>query len=114
MATGYWAPRPRNRVWCFSANSSATFSTVLSMARASPRWVGRRRSPSTNPASMPAARVPRTWPRDRVSSIRPTSWVVKALVEATPISGPAWVSRVRSDSRTSELVPTLQMARLVR
>ena len=28
---------------------------------------------------------------------------MKALVEATPIFGPAWVSRVRSDSRTSEL-----------
>ncbi|MNM96401.1 hypothetical protein D3C81_1088770 [compost metagenome] len=50
----------------------------------------------------------------RVSSSRATSWVVKALVEATPISGPAWVSRVRSDSRTSELVATLQIARLER
>ncbi|MNT90764.1 hypothetical protein D3C72_2317470 [compost metagenome] len=36
------------------------------------------------------------------------------MVEATPISGPARVSRVRSDSRTSELIPTLQIARLPR
>ncbi|MNR16846.1 hypothetical protein D3C85_1334760 [compost metagenome] len=40
--------------------------------------------------------------------------MVNALVEATPISRPAWVSRVRSDSRTSELMPTLQIARLAR
>ncbi|MNN67821.1 hypothetical protein D3C81_1834770 [compost metagenome] len=101
-------------MWCLSANSSAVFSTIASMARASPRRVGRRRSSSTSSASTPAAKVPRTWPRDRVSSISDTSWVVKALVEATPISGPAWVSRVRSDSRTSELMPTLQIARLPR
>ena len=36
-------------------------------------------------------------------------WVVKALVEATPISGPARVSITRSDSRTSELSGTLQI-----
>ena len=36
--------------------------------------------------------------------------VVKALVEATPISGPARVSITSSDSRTSELSGTLQMA----
>ena len=38
--------------------------------------------------------------------------VVKALVEATPISGPARVSITSSDSRTSELSGTLQMARV--
>ena len=37
------------------------------------------------------------------------SWVVNALVEATPISGPARVSSTRSDSRTMELSATLQM-----
>ncbi len=35
--------------------------------------------------------------------------VVKALVDATPISGPARVSNTRSDSRTSELSGTLQI-----
>ncbi len=38
------------------------------------------------------------------------SCVVKALVEATPISGPARVSSTSSDSRTSELSGTLQIA----
>ena len=38
------------------------------------------------------------------------SCVVKALVEATPISGPARVSMTSSDSRTSELSGTLQIA----
>ena len=45
--------------------------------------------------------------------------VVNALVDATPISGPARVSSTRSDSRTSELSGTLhigqrrQVARLL-
>jgi hypothetical protein len=38
------------------------------------------------------------------------SWVVKALVEATPISGPARVMKRRSDSRTRLDSGTLQMA----
>ena len=42
------------------------------------------------------------------------SWVVNALVEATPISGPARVSMTRSDSRTRELSGTLQMASVAR
>jgi hypothetical protein len=42
------------------------------------------------------------------------SWVVKALVEATPISGPARVSMTSSDSRTSELSGALQIASVER
>ena len=38
------------------------------------------------------------------------SCVVNALVEATPISGPARVSITSSDSRTSELSGALQIA----
>ena len=40
-----------------------------------------------------------------------TNWVVKALVEATPISGPARVINTNSDSRVNELSGTLQIAR---
>ena len=40
------------------------------------------------------------------------SWVVNAFVLATPISGPACVSIVRSDSLTIELWALLQMVRL--
>ena len=36
-------------------------------------------------------------PIEHVSKARATSWVVKALVLATPISGPAWVKKVRSE-----------------
>ena len=39
---------------------------------------------------------------------------MKALVEATPISGPARVRSVSSDSRTSELSGTLQIASVER
>src|SRR5262249_6548755 len=41
---------------------------------------------------------------------RAASCVVNALVEATPISGPARVSMTSSDSRTRELSGTLQIA----
>src|ERR1039458_9109205 len=44
--------------------------------------------------------VPRTWPSLRARRKRAVSWAVKALVEATPISGPALV---RSEEHTSEL-----------
>ncbi len=40
---------------------------------------------------------------------RAVSWVVNALVEATPISGPARVNSTNSDSRTMELSATLQI-----
>ena len=38
------------------------------------------------------------------------SCVTKALVEATPISGPALVKSAKSDSRQIELFATLQIA----
>ena len=38
--------------------------------------------------------VPRTWARWRARTKRAVSWAVKALVEATPISGPALVVMV--------------------
>ena len=38
------------------------------------------------------------------------NWVVNALVEATPISGPARVNMTSSDSRTRELSGVLQIA----
>ena len=48
--------------------------------------------------------------KERLSSIKAASWVVNALVEATPISGPALVNNTKSDSLARELVGTLQMA----
>jgi hypothetical protein len=50
--------------------------------------------------------------RARVSSARAASWVVKALVEATPISGPARVRKRSAVSRTMADSGTLQMARV--
>jgi hypothetical protein len=45
-----------------------------------------------------------------VSSAKAASWVVKALVEATPISGPARVMKRSAVSRTMADSGTLQMA----
>ena len=48
--------------------------------------------------------------RARHSSV--VNCVVKALVEATPISGPAWVTSTASLSRAMELCGTLTMLRI--
>src|SRR5476649_2594169 len=47
-----------------------------------------------------------------VSMARAASWVVNALVDATPISGPARVSSTKFDSLTIELSATLQMLKV--
>ena len=41
-----------------------------------------------------------------------SNWAKKALVEATPISGPAFVNIEYSDSLASELVGTLHIQRV--
>ena len=82
-----------------TASSSSVFSTSpgSSMRRVT--------SPRSRSASAPL------WRASAITSMpSAASWVVKALVDATPISGPARVSITSSDSRTSELSGTLQMA----
>ena len=54
--------------------------------------------------------VPRSRPRWSARSARATTCDVNAFVEATPISGPAWVSSVPAASRVSIEPWTLQMA----
>ena len=55
---------------------------------------------------------PLLFAKDKANNISPASWVVKALVEATPISGPALVNNAKSDSLAKELVGTLQTVRV--
>jgi hypothetical protein len=55
---------------------------------------------------------PRSLASVMASSTSAASWVVKALVEATPISGPARVRNLRPAARISADSGTLQMARL--
>jgi hypothetical protein len=54
---------------------------------------------------------PLLFAKDRASNIRAASCVVNALVDATPISGPALVNITKSDSLANELVGTLQIAK---
>ena len=49
-------------------------------------------------------------PRWMASRDSAASWAVKHLVEATPISGPAWVYRAPSQVRAMAESTTLQMA----
>ncbi len=53
---------------------------------------------------------PRATPAATASDKRAATWAVKALVEATPISGPAWVGHRTSASRAMEEVWTLTTA----
>ena len=65
--------------------------------------------------SCSSSRVIRPLARARLaaSAASTASWQVKALVEATPISGPAWVGSSRSASRAIELVGTLTTTAIV-
>ena len=51
--------------------------------------------------------VPRARPSAMATHASTESWQVKALVEATPISGPAKVGSTTSNSRAIEEVRTL-------
>ena len=53
-------------------------------------------------------------PTFNINNIKATSWVVNALVEATPISGPANVGKKISVSRTNDDVGTLHSAKLTK
>src|SRR5580765_6469488 len=57
-----------------------------------------------------ALMVPRCWARERENRYRAVSCAVNALVEATQISGPAWVMIVPAASRVIIEPTTLQMA----
>src|SRR3546814_4444596 len=52
--------------------------------------------------SSAASRRPLARARLAAKAASTPSWQVKALVEATPISGPAWVGSTRSASRAME------------
>ena len=71
---------------------------------------GKRLSSLTRAASFRRVRLFRR-PSAMVRISNTASCAVNALVEATPTSCPAIVSIEKSDSRTSELVATLQIAR---
>ena len=53
--------------------------------------------------------LPRSLASTSVSRNSPASWVVNALVEATPISGPARVRNLSLEARVSADSGTLQM-----
>jgi len=75
----------------FGANSSAHTMTWGSRFSACCTLPGRWRSASISPASASSSRRPRSLASVAASVNSATSWVVKALVEATPISAPARV-----------------------
>ena len=63
----------------------------------------------TSSRSLASEIVPRARPRAIARQASAASWHVKALVEATPISGPASVGSTASDSRAMVEVRTLTM-----
>ena len=109
IAIGNNAPRPRNSACCLSLNLSAQSLMSPSSVNASSIRPGISISRLTSWCSR--SRV-MPWCLASATTSMPSaaSWVVNALVEATPISGPARVSITSSDSRTRELSGALQMA----
>ena len=70
---------------------------------------GTSRRAAVSFAAFSASIVPRATPISIASAARTVSWVVKALVDATPISGPARVRSEPSDSRAMALSATFTM-----
>ncbi|MNT55782.1 hypothetical protein D3C72_1930470 [compost metagenome] len=91
------------------AKRSAQAMICGSNASTEPMAAGRWRSALRCSASCSSVRLPRVCASARVKRNSAVSWVVKALVEATPISTPARVMYDSLHSRTMALVDTLQM-----
>ena len=72
-------------------------------------WRGTSPSAWTSSASSAGPITPRALPAAMARQASTVSWQVKALVEATPISGPASVGSTASDSRAIEDSRTLTM-----
>ena len=104
-------PRPKNKACSLSAKSFAISLISLSSFKTSSIIPGKWRNCLTTFASLSGGR-PKRLANTVINKVRATSCVVKAFVEATPISGPALVIKQSSDSRTKELSGTLQIARL--
>ena len=91
-------PLPKNKALFFSLKRDANFLTWLSWANASLISPGSFFNPSTISFSCLVSIELWSFPIEQISRARETSWVVKAFVLATPISGPAWVKKVKSDN----------------
>jgi hypothetical protein len=96
---------------CRRANFSAHILTWGSTWSTLTRAEGRRRKESSSAASACGESRPCTLASVIASSTSAASWVVKAFVEATPISGPARARNRRSVARTSVDSGTLQIPR---
>ena len=109
MAIGFIVPRPKNNVCSLSTNRSAIVFICVSIAKTSANKLGNERNnPTTRDSSNSAIFLVLANKPDNRS--RTVSWVVNALVLATPISGPASVNSARSVSRTKLEVATLHIA----
>ena len=87
--------------------SRASFSICGSVASAAAISRGISTRPCTSLASSSSDNSPRALPAATASAASTISWQVKALVEATPISGPASVGSTVSLSRAMVEVGTL-------
>src|SRR3546814_2913182 len=103
-------PRPKNNVCCFSTNCSDSLAISASSLRQASARFGNWRKLVIVSAMLLGVRVSLS---ASVSSSKAANWVVNALVEATPISGPAQVKndRVdRSEEHTSELQSLMRIS----
>ncbi len=90
-AIGKCTPRPRKRAFSFCARTSAQAIISGSSASTLVSEAGRLRSCARKAFSCDGAILPRCFANAMASRKSPTNCVVKAFVEATPISVPARV-----------------------
>ena len=110
MARGNIAPRPRNSTSLALDSSLATPRRAPSICTASAIRRGASNSALTSSASVDASILPRCTPAVTARASSAATWAVKALVEATPISGPAWVGHRAPASRAIDEEWTLTSA----
>ena len=92
-AMGKWMPRPRKRKSCAVEDGFASCSHSASRVPQNLFDLARECGQLVDEVHVLSASVivPRTCARCSAKRKSAVSWAVKALVEATPISGPAWV-----------------------
>src|SRR5450756_751948 len=87
---GKCTPRPRKRKSVERWSSLPRVSYRWSRESTVSSFPGRCTSSCTSARDSSSPRLPLAWPRYMARMKSAVNWQVKALVEATPISGPAW------------------------
>jgi hypothetical protein len=107
-----WGDRVKELIESLFAKAGAKLSIAASRFIASAINPGKAINSVTKVFSTSGDKVPRARPKATARQASTVNWQVKALVEATPISGPASVGAMTSLSRAIVDVVTLTTERM--